>query len=99
MTVRHLVDHAHASRGAAMGAGHVGLGTGLIDEQKLLDRNVLQLRVPQLPGGFYVRTILLSGVEALFFNTSPSFFSHSLIDCRLTGSCNASWSSARVASG
>src|SRR5436190_6712328 len=97
--MRHTLDHPHPTRRSGAGAGHVGFGPGFVEEHQLFDRHVLQLLVPELSCRLHVGSILLGGAEGLFFNTSPSFFSHLLIACRLTASASAAFSSARVASG
>jgi hypothetical protein len=64
-TVRDLGDEPPAARAATMGAGHVGLGPGLVDEDQA--RRIKPLLPPfpalALPG--HVRPILLGCVQYL----------------------------------
>jgi hypothetical protein len=65
-TMRDLGDEPLATRAAAMGPRHIGLGPGLVDEDQLVGR---QLRLPvaqNLPSLCDVRPILLGGVQRFF---------------------------------
>ena len=64
--VRHLGDQASAAGAAAMAAGHVGLGPGLVDEHQALGvKPVLMLLPPGAAPGD-VGPILLAGVQTFF---------------------------------
>ena len=63
---RRLGDEALASGASAMRAGHVGLGPGLVDEDKppRIDRRLTRLPALTPPGD--VRPVLFGGAKAFF---------------------------------
>ena len=58
--------------GAAMRAGHVGLGPGLVDEDEARRIKPTLIFAPLCPPPGDLRTILLAGEQAFFLNDSPS---------------------------
>jgi hypothetical protein len=72
VAVRNFLDHPHAARRSAAGAGHVGLRGGFIDEHELLDRHVLQMFMPEPACGLDVGPVLLGGVKGLFLKPDPA---------------------------
>ena len=66
MTVRHADTQALTARRTAMGAGHVGLGPGLIDEDEPGRLEVGLAVEPGLAPLQDVRAVLLAGVRRLF---------------------------------
>ncbi len=72
MAVRHRLNDPHAAWGSTAGAGHVGLGAGFVEEHELLDRHVLEMIMPELSCGLYVRPVLLRGVQGLFLKPGPA---------------------------
>jgi hypothetical protein len=66
VAVRHADPQALATRGAAVGAGHVGLRLGLADEDQPLRIEVgLPLELGLAPFQD-IRAVLLAGVRGLF---------------------------------
>jgi hypothetical protein len=66
VTMRHAADQALAAWGAAMGAGHVRLGPGLINEDEAGRVDPPLVPPPALTLGDDVRPALLGGVQAFF---------------------------------
>src|SRR5580658_10753806 len=99
VSVRVFADHALAPRAAGAGAGHVGGGAELVEEHQLIQPDVGKQRVPLLACSFYVRAILLGGVDGLFFRRSPSLRVARQTVGMLGLLPNASASSPRVMSG
>ena len=64
--VRRLGDQPLASRRAAMGSRHVGLGPGLVDEHQTGRIKPPLILSPLCPPPRHVGTILLAGVQAFF---------------------------------
>ena len=66
MSVRHLGDQPLAARTPAMGARHVSLGPGLIDEDQPggVELPLMGLPTDASPGD--VRPVLFAGVQAFF---------------------------------
>ena len=64
--MRHADAQALAARGAAVGARHVGLRPGLVDEDQALGIEVGLGVEPGLPPLQDVGAILLAGVRGLF---------------------------------
>jgi hypothetical protein len=64
--LRHLGDQASAATAAAMPAGHVGLGPGLVDEHQALGVKPALMRLPPGPAAGDVGAILLAGVQRFF---------------------------------
>jgi hypothetical protein len=79
VAVRHTDAQALAAPGTAMGAGHVGLRPGLVDEHQALGVEVGLGIEPGLPPRQDVGTILLAGVRGLFLR---------VIRCRAKKRCN-----------
>ena len=67
VSVRHGHAQAFASRGPSMGAGHVGLGPGLVDEHQPFGVETGLAVPPGAPLGQHVRAVLLRRVAGLFF--------------------------------
>jgi len=61
-----------AARSATIKPGHLGGGTGLVDENQLVGIDEGLCRPPDAPPGGDIRTVLLGGAERLFLNDSPS---------------------------
>jgi len=59
-------DQALAARGAAMGACHVGLGPGLIDEDQAGGIDARLMATPARAAARNVGPMLLGGVQAFF---------------------------------
>ena len=55
-----------ASRGATVGARHIGLGPGLVDEDQPSGVNLALILLPLSPSPGDVGAILLAGVQAFF---------------------------------
>ncbi len=68
MTVRHFGDQPLTARRAPIGARHVGLGPGLIDEDEASGVQAALQALPSCPSSCHVRAILFAGVKALFFS-------------------------------
>ena len=66
VAVRHLGDQPLAARRAAVGAGHVGLGPGLVDEDQAGGIKPPLILLPLRAPARHVRPILLAGVQAFF---------------------------------
>ena len=64
--VRHRRDQALPAQGSAMGAGHVGLCPGLVDEDQAPRVNAVLVALPPLAPAGDVRTVLLGGAQAFF---------------------------------
>lgn len=71
MAVRDLGNKPLAARRPAMGAGHVGLGPGLVDEHQPGRIDTVLVFAPLGAAALYVRAVLLGGVERLFFTVMP----------------------------
>ena len=69
--VRHLVDQRLALCVPAMGAGHVGLGPGFINEDHALGVYPALDPVPAIAAADDIGTVLLFGKERLFLNVLP----------------------------
>lgn len=71
MAERHTHAKPLASRAATMGAGHVGLGPGLIDENQALG---VQVDLPVEPGlalAQDVGAVVLAACAVFFLRVSP----------------------------
>ena len=66
MTVRYFVHQALPHGTAAVRAGHVGLGPGLIDEDQPRGINLVLVSPPLLAPACDVWSILLAGAQAFF---------------------------------
>ena len=66
MTVGDLGDQPLTLGAAAMGAGHVGLGPGLVDEDQAPGIKPGLMALPPLALAGHVRPILLGGEQAFF---------------------------------
>jgi hypothetical protein len=66
MTVRDFGDQALPTFGAASEPGHVGAGTGLINEDQTCGVKQRLIGFPEHAGGGYVGAILLAGVCGFF---------------------------------
>ena len=66
MAMRHAHAQALAAQATAVGARHVGLGPGLVDEHQPLGVEVGLAVEPGLPPHQDVRALLLAGVAGLF---------------------------------
>ena len=66
MAVRDLVDQPPASGAAAVGAGHVGLGPGLVDEHQTAWIKPGLMASPALALARHVQAVLLDGEQAFF---------------------------------
>ena len=64
--VRDLGHEPFAATGATVGAGHVGLGLGLVDEDQAARINPVLVSLPSRPLAGHVRSVLLGCVQALF---------------------------------
>ena len=66
VTMRNFGDEAFATQDAAVGAGHVRFGPGLIDEDEARGIERPLMPPPPEPPARNVRSILLAGVQAFF---------------------------------
>ena len=66
--VRHMGDQALPPRGAAVGACHVGLGPGLIDEDEAGGIDARLMATPALTAACDVGPMLLGGVQRFFYS-------------------------------
>jgi hypothetical protein len=66
VAMRDPVDQALAAGAAAVGAGHVGLRPGLVDEDQAAGIKPRLMTFPALSLARYVRPVLLGGVQAFF---------------------------------
>ena len=64
--VRHLGDQPRAAAAAAMAAGHIGFGPGLVDEYQAPGVKPALMRLPSGPAAGDVGAILLAGVQNFF---------------------------------
>jgi len=71
MAARNLVDAPLAARRPAVEAGHVGLGPGLVDEDQARGVDAALIGFPARPMTAYVRTVLFTRNERLFFSVTP----------------------------
>lgn len=74
VSVRHLVDQRLALRAPAVGAGHVGLGPGLLDEDHAPNGRRIYPSLEREPAGTAshdVWTVLLLGKDRLFLKDLP----------------------------
>ena len=71
MAERRLGQQPPAARRAAIEAGHLGAGAGLVDEDQLVGIDEGLCRPPDAATRRDIRTILLGGTERLFLNDSP----------------------------
>ena len=71
MAVRPLVDHALAPRRPAVGAGHVGLGPRLVDEDEAVGFGAWLPRTPGRAALLHVRAVLFRRMDRLFLYVSP----------------------------
>jgi hypothetical protein len=62
----HRGDQTLPTRSSAVGAGHVGLCPGLIDEDQARRINAVLVALPPLALAGYVGTVLLGGAQAFF---------------------------------
>ena len=67
MPVRYGYAQTLAARRLSVGAGHVGLGPGLVDEHQALGLQVDLAVEPLLASGQDVRSVLFRRVGGLFF--------------------------------
>lgn len=72
MTVRDLGDQSLAARCPAMGACHVRLGPGFINEDQPGRIDAILIFAPLGASAAYVRAVLLARVERLFLSVIPS---------------------------
>jgi hypothetical protein len=68
---RRFGQQAPATRGATVQPGHLGAGTGLVDENQLVGIDEGLRRPPDAAPCGDVRPVLLGGAEGLFLNDSP----------------------------
>jgi hypothetical protein len=66
MAVRRLSAQALSSRSPAMGADHVGLGPGLIDEDEAGGINLSLMLFPACPSARDVVPVLFAGQQRFF---------------------------------
>jgi len=64
--VRHRGDQTLPTQGSAMGAGHVGLGPGLVDEDQARRVNAVLVALPPLALAGDVGAVLLGGAQSFF---------------------------------
>ena len=70
--MRDFRDQSLAARRAPVGACHVGLGPGLVDEDEARGIKPALILLPLCPPPRDVRAILLAGVQAVFLKLMPS---------------------------
>lgn len=66
MAMGNLGQQPLSASAAAVGAGHVGLGPGFVDEDQASRIKTLLVALPAFPLPGHVRPILLGGVQAFF---------------------------------
>ena len=71
MAVRHLVDKPLAAWCPTMGARHVGLGPGLVDEDQASGIDPPLIGMPLGAAAAYIRAVLLARDQRLFLNVMP----------------------------
>jgi len=69
---RRLGEEPPAAPGAAVEPGHLGAGTGLVDEDELVEIDKGPRGLPNTASRRDVRAVLLARAERLFLNDSPS---------------------------
>jgi hypothetical protein len=72
MAMRHGADRALTAWSTGMGANHVGLDPGLVDEDQALCDQRRLLLAPRAPRGGDVGAGLLGGMECLFLSVRPN---------------------------
>jgi hypothetical protein len=70
--VRHRGDQTLSAQRSAMGAGHVGLGPGLVDEDQAHWINAVLVTLPPLALAGDVGTVLLGGAQGFYGMARPS---------------------------
>jgi hypothetical protein len=68
VAVRHPADEAAAASGAPAGAGHIGAGTGLVDEYQMRGIKGELVPPPALACRRHVWPFLLAGVQDFFYS-------------------------------
>ncbi len=71
VALRDPVDQALAARAATMGADHVGLGPGLVDEDQAAGIKPRLVTFPALAFAGHVRPVLPGGVQVVFEGHAP----------------------------
>jgi len=72
MSLRGQVDDALTALRSTVSTRHIGLGPGLIDEDRVRQIKLGRLLPPRLALGRYVRSVLLGGAERLFLKRRSS---------------------------
>ena len=67
MAVWHASEQTLTPRRSTMGAGHVGLGPGLVDENQAAGINAALVTLPPRALSRYVGSLLLGGVQCFFY--------------------------------
>ena len=110
LTMRDLGEQPLTARRPAMGARHIGLGPGLIDEDQASRVDPALILAPLAAAAAYVRTVPLARDQRLFLSVIPSrrkkrlsievsaFTERSAASRRLSASSVISGCSARTAS-